>query len=92
MMHRMAPDPEGRQRLPELVRPMLAIAGELPTEDERWAYEFKWDGVRAGVYVEGGAPDSCHEMTWMSPPHTPRSSPKRWRHRQRLCIAGRDKP
>jgi DNA ligase D-like protein (predicted ligase) len=29
--------------------PMLATPGELPpaSEDGRWAYEFKWDGVRA---------------------------------------------
>jgi bifunctional non-homologous end joining protein LigD len=33
---------------------MLALAGSLPTNDAGWAYEFKWDGVRAIVYVEGG--------------------------------------
>ena len=33
---------------------MLAMPGELPTSDEGWAYEFKWDGVRAVVYVDGG--------------------------------------
>ena len=37
-----------------LVKPMLALAGELPNSDKGWAYEFKWDGVRAIVYVEGG--------------------------------------
>jgi bifunctional non-homologous end joining protein LigD len=26
--------------------PMLAIAGRLPEEGTRWAYELKWDGVR----------------------------------------------
>jgi bifunctional non-homologous end joining protein LigD len=28
---------------------MLAVPGELPAagEDGRWAYELKWDGVRA---------------------------------------------
>ena len=40
--------------MPELVRPMLASAGDLPTKDEGWAYEMKWDGVRAVVYVDGG--------------------------------------
>ena len=36
--------------------PMLATAGELPPEDEddRWGYEFKWDGVRAVAAVRGG--------------------------------------
>ena len=42
--------------LPEPVRPMLAVAGELPPENQehRWAYEMKWDGVRAVVYVGDG--------------------------------------
>jgi ATP dependent DNA ligase-like protein len=45
-----------RPRLPDLVRPMLAIPGELPpaSEDARWAYEMKWDGVRAIGYVQDG--------------------------------------
>ncbi|MEP7178750.1 MAG: non-homologous end-joining DNA ligase [Pseudonocardiales bacterium] len=57
MMHRMdAPARPGWQRLPGLVKPMLAVPGELPTpaEEQEWAYEMKWDGVRAVVYVEGG--------------------------------------
>ena len=54
MIHRMDPAPESWEPLPELVRPMLCKAGELPTDDEGWAYEFKWDGVRAMLYVEGG--------------------------------------
>jgi bifunctional non-homologous end joining protein LigD len=34
---------------------MLATpAGDLPEDDESWAYEFKWDGVRAVVYIDGG--------------------------------------
>ncbi|WP_222928346.1 non-homologous end-joining DNA ligase [Cellulomonas telluris] len=41
--------------LPDLVRPMLAVPGELPTgDDSGWAYEMKWDGVRAVAYVQGG--------------------------------------
>ncbi len=42
--------------LPELIRPMLATAGELPrpAEEARWAYEMKWDGVRAVTYAEPG--------------------------------------
>lgn len=40
-------------RMPTLVPPMLAGAGALPTEPG-WAYEFKWDGVRAVAYVDGG--------------------------------------
>jgi bifunctional non-homologous end joining protein LigD len=36
--------------------PMLASPGELPPpeEDDRWGYEFKWDGVRAVAAVRGG--------------------------------------
>ena len=40
--------------MPDLIRPMLASAGALPAKDEGWAYEMKWDGVRAVVYVDGG--------------------------------------
>jgi bifunctional non-homologous end joining protein LigD len=37
-------------RLPEHIRPMLAKTGRLPTDWENWAFEFKWDGVRALLY------------------------------------------
>ena len=40
--------------LPRELSPMLATAGPLPTEDGRWSYEVKWDGVRALVAVEDG--------------------------------------
>ncbi|HEX2133814.1 MAG TPA: DNA ligase D [Actinophytocola sp.] len=57
MVRRSEPplDP-GFARLPELVEPMLASPGTLPTADDPadWAYEFKWDGVRALARVEGG--------------------------------------
>ena len=55
MIHRMDPpqDP-GREPLPQQVKPMLARLGDLPANDERWAYEIKWDGVRAIGYAEGG--------------------------------------
>jgi bifunctional non-homologous end joining protein LigD len=54
MIHRMDPpaDP-AREPMPEHVVPMLARAGELPGEDG-WAYEVKWDGVRAIVYSRPG--------------------------------------
>jgi bifunctional non-homologous end joining protein LigD len=54
MIHRMDPAPEGYSPMPERIAPMLAMAGSLPVDDEGWAYEFKWDGVRAIVYVDGG--------------------------------------
>lgn len=40
---------------PERVVPMAATLGKgLPPNDEAWAYEFKWDGVRALTYVRDG--------------------------------------
>jgi bifunctional non-homologous end joining protein LigD len=55
MIHRMDPpeDPD-REPMPERIEPMLARSGSLPREDGRWAYEIKWDGVRAIAFVEGG--------------------------------------
>jgi bifunctional non-homologous end joining protein LigD len=55
MIHRMDPpaDP-GREPMPRHLAPMLARAGKLPAEDEAWAYEVKWDGVRALAYSEPG--------------------------------------
>jgi bifunctional non-homologous end joining protein LigD len=39
-----------------LVRPMLATpAHVLPADEQSWAAEFKWDGLRAVAYVSGGA-------------------------------------
>lgn len=54
MIHRMDPAPADWEPMPELVRPMLCQSGSLPADDDGWAFEFKWDGVRAIVYVEGG--------------------------------------
>ena len=56
MIHRMDPpaDP-GREPFPERLRPMLATAGRLPGTDEAgWAFEVKWDGIRAIASVTGG--------------------------------------
>jgi bifunctional non-homologous end joining protein LigD len=54
MIHRMDPAPQNFDPMPDKIRPMLAETGELPKSDKGWAYEFKWDGVRAMVYVDGG--------------------------------------
>src|SRR5688500_15886721 len=34
---------------------MLATPAEAPPEDDGWAFEIKWDGVRALAYCEDGA-------------------------------------
>ena len=36
------------------VKPMLAVLSALPRDEERWAFEIKWDGVRAIAYCDGG--------------------------------------
>jgi bifunctional non-homologous end joining protein LigD len=54
MMHRMDPAPTGWEAMPEEIRPMLATLGTLPAKDRGWAYEFKWDGIRAVTYIDGG--------------------------------------
>jgi bifunctional non-homologous end joining protein LigD len=56
MIHRMDPpqDP-GRRPMPERIEPMMAKLGTaVPTPDSAWGFEFKWDGIRAVAYVEGG--------------------------------------
>jgi bifunctional non-homologous end joining protein LigD len=41
-------------RPPEHVRPMLAVgATELPRHEEAWAFELKWDGIRAVAHWDG---------------------------------------
>jgi bifunctional non-homologous end joining protein LigD len=47
------PDPDW-EPMPDNVAPMLAVAATAPPPGKSWAYEFKWDGVRAITYVEGG--------------------------------------
>lgn len=37
------------------VTPMKAGLGTLPSDDERWAFEIKWDGYRTVAFVHEGA-------------------------------------
>jgi bifunctional non-homologous end joining protein LigD len=55
MIHRMDPpaDPD-REPMPERIVPMLAKLGKLPRDEERHAFEIKWDGIRAIVYSRPG--------------------------------------
>jgi bifunctional non-homologous end joining protein LigD len=56
---RVPGDGRGTRMPTGLIRPMLATAGALPS-GAGWAYEFKWDGVRAVSYLEH---DSVHAMS-----------------------------
>jgi bifunctional non-homologous end joining protein LigD len=57
MVHRMDPLPAGFAAMPDRVSPMLATpTTRLPHDDAAWGFEFKWDGVRAIVFVDGGRP------------------------------------
>ena len=40
-------------RFPDHIEPMLATLGDLPADPDAWAYEFKWDGVRALAFWDG---------------------------------------
>jgi len=54
MIHRMDPAEEGRDPLPSALEPMRATPAELPRDDESWAFEIRWDGVRALAFCEPG--------------------------------------
>jgi len=53
MIHRHGPSTRA-DPLPTSIRPMLAVPGRLPEDDANWAFEIKWDGIRAILFVEGG--------------------------------------
>jgi bifunctional non-homologous end joining protein LigD len=55
MIHRMdPPEDPGREPMPERVVPMMAKLAADPPRGEEWAFEIKWDGVRAIGYSEPG--------------------------------------
>jgi bifunctional non-homologous end joining protein LigD len=54
MIHRMDEPEAAAEPLPERIVPMMARLAELPAEDGGWAYEIKWDGVRAIAYSTPG--------------------------------------
>jgi bifunctional non-homologous end joining protein LigD len=51
---RMNPRETPREAMPEHLAPMLATAAALPREQDGWAFELKWDGVRALAYLAPG--------------------------------------
>ena len=56
MIHRMDPpeDPD-RKPMPQRIDPMMAnTTTHIPSPDDNWGFEFKWDGIRGVAYVDGG--------------------------------------
>jgi bifunctional non-homologous end joining protein LigD len=48
-------DSAAREKFPRRLEPMLAKTGRLAgVDDEDWAYEIKWDGVRVLAYADQG--------------------------------------
>ena len=55
MIHRMDPplDP-GYEPMPQRLTPMLARSGALPRDEQAWAFEVKWDGIRTLLFCDHG--------------------------------------
>jgi bifunctional non-homologous end joining protein LigD len=55
MIHRMDPpaDPTAEE-MPDFIKPMLAKLSALPSDEREWAFEVKWDGVRAIAHSQPG--------------------------------------
>jgi len=55
MIHRMDPPQDATAtEMPPFVEPMLARLSTMPANEDRWAFEVKWDGVRAIARSEPG--------------------------------------
>lgn len=54
LIHRMDPPEQQRDPLPDQLIPMKATLAELPPDEQNWAFEIKWDGVRALANAEPG--------------------------------------
>jgi bifunctional non-homologous end joining protein LigD len=55
LIHRMDPPPEGWEPLPEGLEPMRASEGKrIPRNEDDWAYEIEWDGLRVLALSEPG--------------------------------------
>jgi bifunctional non-homologous end joining protein LigD len=54
LIHRMDEPFEVAEPMPERLKPMMARLSKVPTEEEGWANEIKWDGVRAIAYSTPG--------------------------------------
>lgn len=56
MIHRMDPPADPNRRpVPERIVPMLARpAHAIPSDEAKWSFEVKWDGIRAIAYTRPG--------------------------------------
>jgi bifunctional non-homologous end joining protein LigD len=55
MIHRMDPPRDATaQEMPNHVEPMLARLSTMPRDEQSWAFEVKWDGIRAIARSEPG--------------------------------------
>ena len=55
LIHRMDPPPDGWEPLPDDTEPMRAAVGKrIPRNEEEWAYEIQWRGLRVLAYSEPG--------------------------------------
>ena len=52
----LARDPRSTlgRRVVDLPKPMKAVSGTLPDDDDGWAYEIKWDGMRVVSGIDDG--------------------------------------
>ena len=49
-----SPNAHRRPPVPTWIEPMKArLAARLPKPQDRWAFEFKWDGIRALCFYDG---------------------------------------
>lgn len=54
LIHRMDPPESPGSPEPGSITPMKATLAGLPSDEERWGFEIKWDGVRAIAHCEPG--------------------------------------
>jgi bifunctional non-homologous end joining protein LigD len=55
MIHRMDPPlDEERQPMPEDLKPMLPVRGDLPADHSAWGFEIAWGGLRTLLWCEPG--------------------------------------
>lgn len=54
LIHRMDPPEDAGDPMPDGVTPMKATLSRMPPDEDNWAFEIKWDGVRTIAYGEPG--------------------------------------